>query len=707
MAIKKYIADADNTITNVYQSDLETRATGSNAGSADILDVFSIYGRQSTSSAELARTLIKFPITDISTDRTNGTVPASGSVSFYLKMYNAPHSKTVPGDYTMTIMAVSQSWQEGYGIDLEGYKDETYGNVGSHWMSASNTENVGATATLTALSKTAGQANTRTLIITDVEGNAVTFTIDNILTTSTATKIAFGNASSNAAQFATNIAAAVNAASTAGTLNITATASSATVALTMTSTSIAGNRVTDIAGTAITDSIITATSQWSASTPTVGYWSDIHGTVLAGGSYHTSSIKAADPNSFDQEQHIFTKDFSTGLEDLEVDITPLVEQWMAGTYSNYGVGVMLSASYEAYSSASADGSHPRSPGEVYPVSSDTEGDGGVIYNPSGSTVSYYIKRFFGRGSQYFFKRPTIEARWDDSKRDNRGNFFYSSSLADRYDNMNTIYFYNYVRGELKDLPNFGPSAGYKKEIYVSIFSGNLDNNAISASGDAGLGYASGACQTLSVDGQGPYVNSANRLVATGGIVSTGVYSCSFAFTGSADLTRLYDVWFTGSLQTLASFSDSATRFHTGSIIPETLVASQIKSRPTYYMNITNLQDKYRNDETSRFELYVREKGWSPTIYSKATKEVETTSIQSASYRVFRVLDGYECVPYGTGSDMYTALSYDVSGNYFDFDMSLLEAGYEYGFKFAFYDNTLSSWKEQPYVFKFRVEDYEY
>ncbi len=94
---------------------------------------------------------------------------------------------------------------------------------------------------------------------------------------------------------------------------------------------------------------------------------------------------------------------------------------------------------------------------------------------------------------------------------------------------------------------------------------------------------------MSVDGQGPYVNSANRLVATGGIVSTGVYSCSFAFTGSADLTRLYDVWFTGSLQTLAAFSDSATRFHTGSIIPETLVPSQIKTRPTYYMNITNLK----------------------------------------------------------------------------------------------------------------------
>ena len=577
MAIKKYVANADNTITNAYEPDLDNRGTGSNMGASDVLDVFSIYGRFSTSSAELSRALIKFPIDEITTDRNAGDVPASGSVSFYLKMYNAEHVQTVPKDYTLTIMAVSQSWQEGDGLDMDGYKDETYGNVGSHWMSASST-----------------------------------------------TK-----------------------------------------------------------------------------------WTDAHGTILAGGSYHTSSVKAADPNSFSHEQHIFNKAFTTGLEDLEVDITPLVEAWIAETYGNYGVGVMLSASHEAFSSSSADGSHPRTPGEVYPVTSDTEGDEGIIYNPSGSTTSYYIKRFFSRGTQYFFKRPVIEARWDDSKRDNRGDFFYSSSLANRYDNMNTIYFYNYVRGELKDLPNHGPSAGYKKEVYVSIFSGNLDNNAVSASGDAGIGYASGACQALSVDGQGPYVNSANRLVATGGIVSTGVYSCSFAFTGSADLTRLYDVWFTGSLQTLAAFSDSATRFHTGSIIPETLVPSQIKTRPTYYMNITNLKNKYRNNETARMELYVREKGWSPTIYTKATAEVPNLSIQSASYRVYRVIDSLECVPYGTGSDLHTMLSYDVSGNYFDFDMSLLDAGYEYAFKFSFYDNSLNSWREQPYIFKFRVEDYEY
>ena len=46
MAIKRYFANADNTITNAYEENLTTRGTGSNMGRADILEVFSLYGQQ-------------------------------------------------------------------------------------------------------------------------------------------------------------------------------------------------------------------------------------------------------------------------------------------------------------------------------------------------------------------------------------------------------------------------------------------------------------------------------------------------------------------------------------------------------------------------------------------------------------------------------------------------------------------------------------
>ena len=109
-------------------------------------------------------------------------------------------------------------------------------------------------------------------------------------------------------------------------------------------------------------------------------------------------------------------------------------------------------------------------------------------------------------------------------------------------------------------------------------------------------------------------------------------------------------------------------------------------------------------------MFVRERNWSPAIYSKASKQISNSIIESGSYKIFRVTDGLEVISFGTGSrerDLPTHLSFDVSGNYFDFDMTLLEPGYAYAFKFAFYDEELNTWIEQDQAFKFRVEDYEY
>lgn len=517
MAIKRYNASADNTISNAWQTNLSKRATGSNMGAADVLEVYSIYNRAYTSSAgnppdkqvELSRVLIKFPIDSISADRTSGDIPVSGNVSWYLKLYNAETAKTVPKQFTLTVKPVSQSWQEGDGLDIETYLDYTVGNTGSNWAQCRKNAN--------------------------------------------------------------------------GT-------------------------VTD----------------WSSS----------------GGDYLTASN--------------YNQYFESGLEDLEVDVTILMEEWLRSepVYHNYGFGIMLTASQESTAS----------------------------YNLTGAASSYYTKRFFSRTSQYFFKRPVLEARWDSSIKDDRANFYYSSSLATGEQNVNTLYFYNYVRGQLQNLPDVGTGL-----LRVRLHSGSVDNTG-----------PSGSALTLCVDDRTGYGDS--QLYATAGHVSTGIYSCSLAITGTARnrLTNLFDVWYTGS-----------TRFFTGSIVPESFEGQQISTRPSYYINITNLKQKYRSKDNARFNLYVREKYWSPTIYTKANNEIETTTIESASFRVFRVIDDYQAVPHGTGSDMHTVLSHDISGNYFDLDMSLLEPGYEYAFKFSFYNSSLSDWVEQDETFKFRVENYEY
>jgi len=544
MAVKRYFASKDSTITNAFMDDLTTRATGSNMGASDILEVFSIVGQasftdkgQTTGSVELSRVLIQFPIEDITADRTATSIPASGSVSFYLRMFNARHSQTTPRDIALEIVPLNQSWQEGTGLDMDTYTDLVHGNPGATWVSASNSE------------------------------------------------------------------------------------------------------------------------AWT----------------VPGGDFYTSSFGDGPTGS---AGHI--AEFKVGNEDLEIDITELVEEWIQGEeISNYGALIKLIGSQEGFFSSSA--ATQDNDGATTTVTPDFIDS--VPINLSGATTSYYTKKFFGRGSEFYFKRPHIEARWDSSIRDDRGSFYFSSSLATGEDNMNTLYLYNFVRGRLRNIPSVDDS-----NIYVSLFLASASSNEPSGS----------AIQqsTVEVDdictGLSP---------ATGGWVSTGIYSCSVCVTaGTTADTKLLDVWHSADLK-----SDSNETYFTGTIYPKSLESYSYNYNSTYVTSITNLRPSYSTRETARFRVYIREKDWSPTIYSKASQEVETTTIESGSYRIFRVADDLEVIAHNTGSDLATLLSYDVTGNYFDLEMSLLQEDYAYGIGFAYYDASIDDWVEQKETFKFRVD----
>jgi hypothetical protein len=118
--------------------------------------------------------------------------------------------------------------------------------------------------------------------------------------------------------------------------------------------------------------------------------------------------------------------------------------------------------------------------------------------------------------------------------------------------------------------------------------------------------------------------------------------------------------------------------------------------------MTNLKAAYSPKEIARLKMYTRAKDWSPTVYTIATSQIENTTINNMYYQLYRTSDKYVVVPYGTGSLQYTKLSYDGNGNYFDFDMSLLQPGFEYAFKFMILE--YDEYKEQPSEFKFRVEE---
>ena len=487
MAIKRFFAIKDNTISNAFKDGLTTRATGSNMGASDILEVFSIYGQASSASSELARTLVEFDTTDIAAKRTAGDIPASGSVNFFLRMYDAEHVESTPRDFTLTVAAISQSWNEGTGLDMNNYTD-----LGeSNWIKASSTTN------------------------------------------------------------------------------------------------------------------------WT----------------VQGGDFLTGS----------SDTLMFTsKSFDEGKEDLSVDVTSTVEEWLKGVTGSYGFGVFLTSSQET------------------------------------AEESYYTKKFFARQSEFFHRRPVIEARWNDSIADDSSNFFLSSSRAPAEDNLNTIFMYNYIRGQLVNIPSIGTGA-----IRVSLYSGST--------GPTGSPLNLPAGGDVSADG---------ATSAVGGHVETGIYSASLAYASSS-ITSVYPVWHDGS----------GTEFFTGSAItvkPQESAANYpIKD---WVINITNLKTTYSTDETATFRLYVRPKNWNPNLYTVAQTQIETTPIEKAYYKLNRVVDNFEVISYGTGSgnESYTQLSYDAEGNYFDLDMSMLQSGYSYQLSFLF--NLVGEYSEQRAKFKFRVSD---
>lgn len=634
--IRRYYAKKDNTITNAFQENLTTRATGSNMGASDILETFSIYNQVSNSSgisSELARMLVEFDVPSITSDRTSGLIPGSGSVSWFLKMFNAPHSQTVPSEFDLVVSAVSGAWQEGYGIDMDYYEDLTRDGIGSNWINAKErtaaTASLAVSAPITLTSAAKGRTRNGNTFKTVVNAAAANPT-NTILAAFTGTTAAIvvtitPNDGTNNGSTAVNLTTAelvelINTGDVAGKTVTITDASSFRELQTAT-----GGDTTPLAasgeGDDITATFHDATGEWFST----------------GGDYYN------DP--------IFTQTFSSGLEDMELDVSGLVEQWVkqtsGGGKDNHGFGIKL------------------------PDATETE------------ARSFYTKKFFGRDSEFFFRRPVLEARWDSARRDERGSFYISSSLAGPEDNLNTIYLYNSIRGRLRNIP--GVNTG---TIGVSIFS--------SSAGDP-----SGSALYKSVDSRFVFAN--NQLVVTGGHVSTGIYSASFAFTGSSTLTTINDVWFKLD-DTVTDAAASTFQFATGTIELKTFAASAHNPETGYVLSMPRLKKEYRKDQTHRLDLYVREKNWSPNIYTRAVRSaIPSTIIPSASFQLRRSIDDYIVSSYGTGSTMHTGLSYDVSGNYFDLDTTYLEAGYLYDIQYSFYDEE-NGWEEQPYRFKFRVVD---
>lgn len=291
---------------------------------------------------------------------------------------------------------------------------------------------------------------------------------------------------------------------------------------------------------------------------------------------------------------ISTFHFDLGHEDLEVDVTDIVTSWLSGTVTNNGFLIKLSSSYEE----------------------DTE--------------DYYVKMFHGRQTFFKDKRPVIEARWDDSIRDDRNNFFFDVS--------GTLYMHHVVRGERTSLSGVGTGS-----IGVRIVD------------------ASGTIMTVT----GSYAGK------------PGMYSASFVIpTGSYSGSVFHDIWF--------DLNSTSRSFVTGTFSVSDDLSSTDVTPKRYFVSMKNLKDSYERDEIARLSMYVRPHDYNPARVLTASFGATGTVVTRGYYRIMNDRTDEVVVPFGTGSNEFTRLSYDENGNFFNFHMSSLAEGNVYRITFLLY-----------------------
>ena len=762
MSIKRYLATKDNTISSAFKVNLSDRGLTSNMGSSDILEVFSIFGQANSSSLEKSRIMVSFPVNEIHSDRQSGKIPASGSTTFKLKMFNAEHNQTVPEGITVSVTPLVKDWSEGSGLDMESYLD-----VGpSNWYSASSAQvwqNLGGDfldssyISTSPITLSASQYLSTGIEDIDIDitpmveemikneaGNSVpasgsiVFNESKPPQTGSAFKVYSYNGDYRVFQFS-------NASGSSGNTTFVATGSTAALS--------SANLIDAINNSSISSSIA-ATGQGGDLTASL---SQRVGTFY-GNTIISSSIEAATAS---------ITNFSGGVGGL-----------------NYGFMFKLSETQE-------NGSQSR---------------------------SYYTKKFFARSSHHELERPVVEVQWDDAVKDDRNNVIKSSSLAPADDNVNRIYFYNKIRGQMRDIPNTAEQPTVTGSHVLVQF--------VSASGASAETVVGPALDFSTVNSTMAHTTASTTYIAAKR-VSTGLYKAEFAYSGNS--TQLRDVWtlrnipgdvrmelsqedrgssgetavdfssvdnvtsstptFTGSSDDFRSViikitglpsngrsftlidnndppntknfifkttsdvfnnsssldsgkmiigiqsatssfdisnrmrtailanglsievaspvhdtgSDVYTQLYTGSLFgvnPDD--SNSYYEIPEYLTNITNLKSSYKKDEQATFRVYTRNKNWQPNVYTVATQTAHVDTIRDAYYRVKRSVDNRVIVDYSTGSaPSFSSLSYDASGSYFDLDMSILEPNYLYEISFLYKDGL--DYVEQKEKFKFRVD----
>ncbi len=724
--IKRYFATKDNTISNAFEPNLSIRAVSASMGLSDILEVFSIYGQVSSStglSTEESRVLIEFDLTEIEADIAAKVIPSNAK--YFLRLFNAEHGQTIPREYNLEIHSVSSSWQEGLGLDMETYKDLSYG-FGSNWTvrsgstawtAAGGDVHAGVSATQ---SFDTGLEDLNIDVTTQVNGWLDSTRDNNGFMVKLPTALADGSRQrsyytkkffARGTEFFHKrpvLEVRWNSATQDDRINFYASSSLAPAADNLNTLYLYNYHRGQLAN-------IPAIGTGNIY---VNLYETLGGTPLA--------------------QCIDTP-VTGGYVDTGIYTASVCLQTTASTIHDvWHSGSQASTTLTFGPAVPSNGPLSMTFGEVGTFTltfDDTAASTDADVGNKASTVLTFgpavpsngpLVIAFGEVGTFTLTFDSAAGSTDPDIGSDNAATIDPSAEKDSAGNAQRVLLLlrDGVAGDvIKNAYDFaydGSSVGAETVTITAKEKGSKHNitvtetlNNVSSVVTTGSDNTATINQSIETDSAG----NAQRvlLLLRDGVVGDVIKNAyDFDYDGSSagaetvtitskEKGSSHNISVTESLSNISSTVANGimVNYHTGSIDVKTSTALAGAPDNNLVVTVSNSRSHHYTGQTSRFYFYIREKNWSPNIFTTATSTPTTEVYENLHFKIIKVVTDEIIFDYDTTNNS-TLLSYDSKGNYFDLDMGMLEADYTYKIELSLYSVATKSYEQLSFQHKFRV-----
>lgn len=335
-----------------------------------------------------------------------------------------------------------------------------------------------------------------------------------------------------------------------------------------------------------------------------------------------------------------SQSFTTGDEDLLIDVTTLVSGVVAGIIPDNGFRLSFISSEE------------------------TDG------------YTRFVKRFSSRHVRDQFRHPRINVHYDDSISD--------LTLAAYLDKTNTVFVYNRVFGTYQNFLSGGTSITSSNSLMLTLVASrsiSTTTTSWSTSHSASITYTTSSWSYFSSSFTGSQLS-------LGGNSQTGIYSASFFISSSDSYLGSYLGQRT-SLDVLPLWQSLDKTLTYTSASTFTIKKIQGSGRNVvernFVTNVTNLKQYYTTDEVARLRLFVQDYNTELKAY-KLPIELVSEIYDTVHWRLLLAFTREVIVDFDTTHNS-TKLSSDAGGMYFDLYMADLVENQVYELEFLVRENS--------------------